>query len=68
MNSKQAAAKNVESRTVNCLECRHYYITWDADFPHGCKGMQFKSRRLPQLEVLEASGRDCLMMVEKKRR
>lgn len=44
----------------NCLECRHYYVTWDVSFPYGCRAMDFKSRRRPQLEVLDSSGAPCL--------
>jgi hypothetical protein len=40
--------------------CEHYYITHDASFPYGCRGMNFKSKRLPLLEVIEASGAYCL--------
>jgi hypothetical protein len=44
----------------NCLECIHYYVTWDARFPHGCRAMDFKSKRRPQLDVLESTGHACL--------
>ncbi|HEX5362767.1 MAG TPA: hypothetical protein VFW59_00710 [Gallionella sp.] len=44
----------------NCLECRHYYVTWDVGFPYGCRAMDFKSRRRPQLDVLASSGAPCL--------
>lgn len=43
----------------NCNLCRHFYITWDARFRYGCRAMDFKSQRLPMLEVLEASGQPC---------
>ena len=44
----------------NCLLCRHYHITWDVGFPYGCRAMDFKSRRKPQLDVQESSGSPCL--------
>lgn len=44
----------------NCLQCAHYYITWDTQFPYGCRAMGFKSKRRPQLDVLQSSGKSCL--------
>jgi hypothetical protein len=55
----------MESMDVNCNKCRYYYITWDRKFPYGCKALQFKSARLPSLEVLAASGIACLRFEEK---
>ncbi|MEW5902737.1 MAG: hypothetical protein AB1722_00145 [Pseudomonadota bacterium] len=43
----------------HCNSCRHFYITWDARFRYGCRAMDFKSQRLPMLDVLEASGQPC---------
>ncbi|MCU0585230.1 MAG: hypothetical protein MUC46_04045 [Desulfobacterales bacterium] len=38
-------------RRVDCHLCRHYYVTWDERFPHGCRRMGFKSGRYPNDEV-----------------
>jgi hypothetical protein len=43
----------------NCLGCAHYFITYDASFPYGCKLLGIKSRRQPMLEVIEATGKPC---------
>ena len=51
---------------VNCRNCRHYYITWDKKFPHGCKAAGFKSGRVPAAEVLAVSGKACLSFQEKR--
>jgi hypothetical protein len=67
MESKKAAAPDSKAQFSNCLECKHYFITWDPKFPYGCRGMHFKSKRQPQLDVLESSGQTCLMFVKKKR-
>ncbi|MBV8665832.1 MAG: hypothetical protein JO269_05035 [Burkholderiaceae bacterium] len=58
---------NQQAQFSNCFECKHYFITWDPKFPYGCHGMNFKSKRQPRLEVLEASGQVCLMFEKKKR-
>ena len=44
---------------TDCLSCANYYITWDKRFPNGCRAMHFKSKRMPCLEVLDASGYPC---------
>jgi hypothetical protein len=49
----------------DCWKCLHHYITHDPRFPYACRAMQFKSRKLPCLEVLEASGEPCLMFQRK---
>jgi len=42
-----------------CNHCRHYYITHDVRFRYGCRALDFKSRRQPVLDVIEASGQLC---------
>lgn len=51
----------------DCLRCQHYFITWDPAFPYGCRAMDFKSRRKPQLDVFESSGSPCLRFVLRQR-
>jgi hypothetical protein len=51
-----------------CSSCTHYYVTWDRDFPHGCKAMGFKCRSSPSLQVREASGMECQLYVRKEQR
>ena len=50
-----------EHQTPNCAECVHYFITWDTKFPYGCRAMGFKSKNNPHRDVLESSGKPCLM-------
>jgi hypothetical protein len=44
----------------NCNHCRHFYITWDAKMPYGCRAMGFKSQRQPASEVLDIDGSPCV--------
>ncbi|NLW47497.1 MAG: uracil-DNA glycosylase [Firmicutes bacterium] len=44
---------------INCFQCNHFYITWDKNFPHGCRVFGFKTRQLPSVSVKQASGADC---------
>jgi hypothetical protein len=53
---------------VDCHRCRHYFVTWDEDFPHGCRRMGFKSRRYPGDEVRRTmNGRECRLFESKFR-
>ena len=45
---------------VDCFQCRHFFITWDKNFPRGCRALGFKSREMPCRTVHEASGIRCL--------
>ncbi len=50
---------------VNCFECVHYHVTWDAAFPRGCRAMAFKGREMPSAVVLQSSGSECRMFEPK---
>ena len=45
---------------VNCRRCSHYYVTWDGNFPYGCRAMKLKSGQMPSITVYRSSGRSCL--------
>jgi hypothetical protein len=52
---------------IDCHKCTYYYVTWDSSFPHGCRGMGFKSRRYPSGVVRHIMmGKDCLFFTKKK--
>jgi hypothetical protein len=51
-----------------CNDCAHFYITYEANFRYGCRALDFKSQRLPMLDVLEASGQPCQFFQNKPRR
>ncbi len=57
--------KNTEEK-INCLKCRHFYITWDKNFPNGCKAMRFKSRQMPSVDTEQSSGVPCLRFAPKE--
>ena len=50
---------------IDCHKCKHYYVTWDKNFPHGCKAMRFKSKQLPSIDVRISSQRECLLFNKK---
>ena len=50
----------------NCYRCDHYYVTWDKDYPHGCRAMAFKSRFFPGRMVSQSTPHEeCLSFKEK---
>ncbi|KAB7670630.1 uracil-DNA glycosylase [Bacillus sp. B1-b2] len=50
----------MEKNKIDCYKCKFFYVTWDRQFPKGCKAFQFKGRMLPSIEVKKSSGQDCL--------
>lgn len=45
---------------IDCHKCEYYFVTWDKNFPHGCKAINFKSRQLPSVAVRVSSDMECL--------
>ncbi|MCI3920958.1 uracil-DNA glycosylase [Paenibacillus sp. TRM 82003] len=45
---------------INCLKCKHYYVTWDPQFPRGCRAFNFKTSAMPSATVLSSSGSPCM--------
>jgi hypothetical protein len=44
---------------IVCTRCIHYYVTWDKDFPYGCRAMGFKSKNASMVVVYQSSGMPC---------
>lgn len=53
---------------VNCIKCKHYYVTWQPKAPNGCRAYGFKSKQMPSIVVKANSGMDCNMYEEKKKK
>jgi len=64
MNSDENNIRAAEAARVNCYGCKHFFITWDKEFPYGCRRMEFRSKRLPSEDVIEADGQRCLAREE----
>lgn len=68
MNSDESSStRESDSPRANCYGCRHFFITWDKEFPYGCRKMEFRSKRLPSDDVIEADGQRCLAREEAPR-
>jgi len=54
-------------KKISCNKCTHFYVTWDKQYPRGCRAMNFKSREVPSTTVYEASGMECQKFKKKKK-
>ncbi len=45
--------------TPNCLNCIHYYVSWDPALPRACRLFGIKSLALPALAVRANTGLPC---------
>lgn len=43
----------------NCRQCKHFFITFDARTPYGCRRFQMKSKDLPSVVVKMAGQGEC---------
>lgn len=48
-----------DTTKVNCMACRHFYITYESNHPYGCRALAFKSREMPSRVVYISSGMEC---------
>jgi hypothetical protein len=58
----------MDQELPDCIECNHYYITHDVSFPYGCRALDFKSKRKPHLDVLDASNKSCLAFDQRRKK
>jgi len=53
-------------KRINCRRCKHYFVTWEAGKPHGCRAYGFKSPQIPSLVVFQSSGKECAIFETKQ--
>lgn len=56
------------SERPDCLHCAHYFVTWEAHQPRGCRAYEFKSHDLPSDVVFASSGAPCRLFQRKPER
>ncbi|MGK0288851.1 MAG: hypothetical protein ACI86H_000272 [bacterium] len=56
------------STNVRCNQCKHYFVTWDKNYPHGCKKIGFKGTIIPSRYVMQVSGNACLAFETKSKK
>lgn len=42
-----------------CLNCKHYFNTFDAQLPRGCRAFKLKSKSFPSELVKKETGEEC---------
>lgn len=55
----------MSQKTINCLKCKHFYVTWDPKNPRGCRLYGFKTKLMPSLLVFQSTGAPCPSFVDK---
>lgn len=53
------------SSNAKCLKCIHYYSTYDASRPRGCKAYRFSSAVFPSIVIKRESGEECKSFQER---
>jgi hypothetical protein len=51
----------------NCVQCKHFYITWNPKIPNGCKKFGIQCQDKPSNIVAAAGMGDCQGFEPKKR-
>lgn len=54
-----AEAWGVPHPEPDCPRCRHHFVTYEPQWPHGCRAFDFKSKGLPRVVVEQNSGAPC---------
>lgn len=54
----------IPDRPPNCLQCIHFAVTWEKNFPRSCKVFGVKSKNLPSIAVKRATGKNCPAFVK----
>jgi hypothetical protein len=54
-------------KEMNCRGCLYFFITHEVRLPYGCRAMNFKSWRIPSLDVEAMSHSPCLQFQARPR-
>ncbi len=44
---------------INCIKCKHFFVTYEPRRPYGCRAYGFKSPKMPSVIVYQSSGMEC---------
>lgn len=62
------AGSRKQEGEINCFSCLHFIITYDPQFPYGCRAVRFKSHGLPAKEISASSGIECQFFAGKEKK
>jgi hypothetical protein len=52
---------------INCFDCVHFSITWEAKYPKSCGFYGFKTASIPSDVVFRSTGQRCAGFSSKKK-
>jgi hypothetical protein len=53
----------------NCMNCKHFYVTWDQSNPRGCRKYGIKTKQVPSVIVAQSTAeKTCLGYEAKKKK
>lgn len=55
--------KKEEKNLKTCKNCKHFHVTYNPNFPWGCRAFGFMSKKYPYLEVTNTSGMKCALFL-----
>ncbi len=44
---------------INCIKCKHFFVTYEPRRPYGCRAYGFKGAKMPSVIVYQSSGMEC---------
>ncbi|HRF56932.1 MAG TPA: uracil-DNA glycosylase [Campylobacterales bacterium] len=44
---------------INCIKCKHFFVTYEPRRPYGCRAYGFKGSKMPSVIVYQSSGMEC---------
>lgn len=53
---------------INCRGCRYFHVTWDSQFPYGCRAYGFKGPLMPYMMVWQSTGQHCIAYEKRPQR
>jgi hypothetical protein len=64
----ETMSKEDPRQGINCYDCARFFITYDRQYPYGCRAMGFKSAHRPSSTVSLSSALPCQMFAPKRKR
>lgn len=50
----------------NCMNCKHFFVTWDQNSPRGCRKYGIKTSQMPSVIVAMSTAEKSCLGYEKK--
>lgn len=57
---------SLADQRINCLKCKHFFVTWNPQSSKGCKAYGFESNQIPSVVVALETKKECLLFQQKE--